>query len=174
MDQSFRIAKVQHTRIGTALAALPKYVHAACSLARGSTSIEISWIEHVIQLSHSLALSTQQQQSKGLKSGGKTAAIRHWVVSTHAFYQSAGRCRTGLLCKLLESWRVHFIQRNPALSAGSASVAKHVKSDTTYILHHITSYYIMIHMIHCDTLIMIHSSRPVISCKNAIWIKNWG
>ena len=118
-------------------------------LPEGSTSIEISWIEHVIQLSHSLALSTQQQQSKGLKSGGKTAAIRHWVVSTHAFYQSAGRCRTGLLCKLLESWRVHFIQRNPALSAGSASVAKHVKSDTTYILHHITSYYIMIHY---DTL----------------------
>ena len=53
LDQSFRIAKVQHTRIGTALAALPKYVHAACSLARRihkHCSIEIRWIDRGLLL----------------------------------------------------------------------------------------------------------------------------
>ncbi len=55
-------------------------------LPEGSTSIKITWIDLglllVIELSHSLLALSTQQQSKGLNQAlGKTAAIRHWVVS---------------------------------------------------------------------------------------------
>ena len=55
-------------------------------LPEGSTSIKITSIDLglllVIELSHSLLALSTQQQSKGLNQAlGKTAAIRHWVVS---------------------------------------------------------------------------------------------